>query len=81
MKWKIINNGSVVIDENDNVVCFFPENTDSLFKALVKYAPEMFDEIMDYSQSFDASKSPRNPKKHYDRFQRILEYIQEAKDL
>lgn len=79
MKWKIQNNG-IVTDENENVVCIFPDVSNSYNRALIKYAPEMFDAIIDYSQSIESSASPRNPKKHYDRFQRILEFIIEASE-
>lgn len=49
MKWRIQNNGSLVVDENENIVCTFSDNTEPLHKALIKYAPMIFDEIMNYS--------------------------------
>lgn len=77
MKWKAQSNG-VVTDENQNPVCVFLDQADSFSKAIIRYAPEMFDAILDYAQSMENATSPRNPKKHYDRFQRILEFITEA---
>ena len=77
MKWKITTKG-IVSDESNNVVCTLPDTVDPFYKALIRYAPEMFDEIMDTTQSLDSTKTIlRNPKKRYDSLQRILELIQE----
>ncbi len=78
MKWKIKNHGSTIVDENENVVCMLPDNADLLHIALIRYAPEMFDEIMDLTQSLDSTKTIlRKPKKHYDKLERLLELIKE----
>ena len=80
MKWKLKKNGSVIVDENDKVVCIFPDDVDATNKAIIRNAIEMFDAIMDFSQSVDSTVAPRKPKKHYERFQKILERINETND-
>lgn len=79
MKWKIQNNNRIT-DENENTICIFLDNTNSFSKALLKYTLEMYAAIEDYSQSNKNTISPRTPKKHHDRFQRILDLIKEASD-
>lgn len=69
MKWKIKNN--LVEDEHGVIVCELTENASDLHKALIRYASDMFDAILDYNQSFENTTSPRNPKKHYDQFKMI----------
>jgi hypothetical protein len=77
MKWKITSNG-IVLDEKDNMVCTLPDNADPFYKALIRYAPEMFDEMMDLTQSLDSTKTIlRKPKKHYNSLERLLELIKE----
>jgi len=75
MKWKIKIMEALLSMKTKKC----PDNADSLHKALIKYAPEMFDEIMDITQSLDSTKKIlRKPKKHYDRLERILELINET---
>lgn len=70
MKWKIKKD--FVEDEHGVIVCVLTENASEYHKALLKQSSEMFDAILDYCQSVENTKHPRNPKKHYDRFQQIL---------
>lgn len=70
MKWKIKN--GIVEDEKGIAICILTENATEYHTALIRNAVEMFNAIMDYSQSVENTKFPRNPKMHYDNFQRIL---------
>lgn len=73
MKWKI-NIEGYVMDENGATVCVIPKNVDERYTSLIKYAPEMFDAIIEFLDGFE-STSPRKPKKHFDRFQKIRDNI------
>jgi hypothetical protein len=73
MKWEIKN--GIVQDEDGAVVCVMSENATELHIALIKNASDMFDAIMDYLQSVESTSHPRNPKKHYNKFQKIFERI------
>lgn len=74
MKWKINRQGCVE-DESGSVVCILPENSPQFESDLIKYAPVMFDAILDFLQSVDTTTHPRNPKKHHDKFQKIIAKI------
>ncbi len=76
MKWKIKN--GTVEDEHGVRVCILSENASDYHIALIKNASDMFDAIMDYSQSLERTGQPRNPKKHYNNFQKIIERITDA---
>jgi hypothetical protein len=79
MKWKIKD--GIVLDENELVVCILPEKPSTLDASLIKFAPDILNAIMYYCESVESTAHPRNPKKHYDTFQRILERINEENDL
>ena len=79
MKWKINKKGHIE-DEKGTLICTLPENSTPYNAALIKYAPEMIVAITDFCGSNETTTSPRNPKWHYDRFQRILERIMEESE-
>ena len=72
MKWKI-NLEGYVIDEDGAIVCAIPRNADERYHSLIKYAPDMFDAIVEFLDGFETNK--RTPKKYFDRFQRIRDNI------
>lgn len=78
MNWKFKNNRTQLIEEKGNIICNFTEDADNHHKSIIKYAPELYDAILEFSQSVETSKSPRNPKKHYENFQRLLDLIVES---
>lgn len=75
MKWKIKNR--IIEDGKGEVVGVMSENASTYHEAIIKNAEDMFDAILDYSQSVENTKHPRNPKKHYENFQKILTRITE----
>ena len=75
MNWKFQNNRTQLVDENGNLICVFADNASSNDKAVMRYAPELYDAILQFSLSIETTKSPRNPKKHYENFQRLLDII------
>ena len=75
MNWKFQNNRTHLEDENGNLICVFADNASSHDKAVMRYAPELYDAILQFSLSIETTKSPRNPKKHYENFQRLLDII------
>lgn len=79
MKWKVVHNGTVVIDENDNPVCAFTDGTDSFNKALIKYAPQMFDALMDYEQCYE-TVPPKKPKKIFNEVKKVLDLIRDSSE-
>ena len=74
MKWRLTNS-RYVEDEKGLIVCVLPENPNDYDSALIRFAPEMFEAIMDFCGSLEGTVYPRSPKKHYNRFQKILENI------
>lgn len=79
MKWTLKQNGSILVDENDNPVCTFPEGTDSFNKALIKYAPQMFDALMYYEQCYE-TVPPKTPKKVFNEVKKILDLIRDSSE-
>lgn len=79
MKWKI-NRKGYIEDEKGTLICTLPENPDSYYTALIKYAPEMIVAITDFCGSNENTTHRRNPKWHYERFQRILEKIMDESE-
>jgi len=73
MKWKSKN--GIVEDDDGAIVCVLSENATAHHIALIKNASDMFVAIMDYLQSVESTSHPRNPKKHYNNFQKIIERI------
>jgi hypothetical protein len=73
MKWEIKN--GIVKDEHGEIVCLLSENASAYHIALIKNASDMFDAIMNYNQSIENTRLPRNPKKHYEEFKKIEEKI------
>lgn len=74
MKWRINGQGIVQNDQGE-IICILPEDFKLFNAALIKYAPEMLDAIIEFCASLEGYKSLRNPKMHYDRFQNILERV------
>jgi hypothetical protein len=72
MKWKLNEYGQIE-DERGVIVCILPENPSDYDSTLIRFAPEMFEAIMEFCGSLEKTVYPRNPKKHYTRFQQILE--------
>jgi len=73
MKWTIKDR--IVKDEHDEIVCLLSESASDYHIALIRNASDMFDAIMDYNQSIENTRLPRNPKKHYEKFKKIEEKI------
>jgi len=79
MKWKIVNNGTVVVDETENLVCTFPGEVDSFKKALIKYAPQMFDALMEYIECYE-SVPPKTPKKVFNKVKKVLDLLNDSSE-
>ena len=78
MKWKIKND--VVQDEHGVTVCIMSEAATATHIAFIKNSSDMFDAILDYLGSVESTSQPRNPKKHYNNFKKIVDEITEEID-
>ncbi len=72
MKWKLNDNGQIE-NEEGLIVCILPENPSDYDSTLIRFAPEMFEAIMEFCGSLERTTYLRTPKKHYTRFQQILD--------
>ncbi len=79
MKWKLVHNGTAVVDEKNNPVCSFEEGTDSFYKALIKYAPQMFSALMNYRESNKTGTAVK-PKQVYNEIKKVIELIDDSTD-
>lgn len=79
MKWTLKQNGSILVDEYDQLVCTFPEGTDSFSKALIKYAPQMFDALMDYEQCYE-TVPPKKLKRVFNEVKKVLALIRDSSE-